>query len=191
MTLTRKLLAALGPFGLVACSAPSTGHRTPTAQAPAPVNPPAEAGNDRPGEEAAPPSSSPGPVDTTTAEPEPEPEPTVTTVTMTVPTTPRRTTTTFTLPERADEELSDEEWWTEQPGHSGPVPPRYISDCESGGDPQAVNPNGHYGKWQFSQSTWESVGGTGRPDRASEAEQDYRASILWDNGRGASHWTCA
>lgn len=77
---------------------------------------------------------------------------------------------------------------TETP--TGSLPPKYVSDCESGGNPRAVNPNGHYGKWQFSQSTWESVGGTGRPDHASEAEQDYRASILWDNGKGAGHWEC-
>lgn len=73
---------------------------------------------------------------------------------------------------------------------SGSLPPKRVSDCESGGDPTAVNPNGHYGKWQFSQSTWESVGGTGRPDQASEAEQDKRASILWDNGNGSGHWSC-
>jgi hypothetical protein len=73
---------------------------------------------------------------------------------------------------------------------TGSLPPKYVSDCESGGNPRAVNPNGHYGKWQFSQSTWESVGGTGRPDHATEAEQDYRASILWDNGNGAGHWEC-
>jgi hypothetical protein len=73
---------------------------------------------------------------------------------------------------------------------TGSLPPKYVSDCESGGNPRAVNPNGHYGKWQFSQSTWESVGGTGRPDHASEAEQDYRASILWNNGRGAGNWEC-
>lgn len=73
---------------------------------------------------------------------------------------------------------------------AGSLPPKYVSDCESGGNPRAVNPNGHYGKWQFSQGTWEMVGGTGRPDHASEAEQDYRASILWDDGAGASHWEC-
>ncbi len=71
------------------------------------------------------------------------------------------------------------------------APPDYIAQCESGGDPRAINPNGHYGKWQFSQSTWESVGGTGRPDQASEAEQDKRAAILWNGGKGASHWECA
>lgn len=74
---------------------------------------------------------------------------------------------------------------------SSSVPPEYIKQCESGGNYQAVNPNGHYGAWQFSQSTWNSVGGTGRPDHAAPAEQDYRASILWDNGNGAGHWECA
>ena len=73
---------------------------------------------------------------------------------------------------------------------TGSLPPKRVSDCESGGDPTAVNPNGHYGKWQFSQSTWESVGGSGRPDQASEAEQDKRASMLWDNGNGSGHWSC-
>lgn len=76
------------------------------------------------------------------------------------------------------------------PRAGGAMPPKYVSDCESGGNPQAVNANGHYGKWQFSQSTWESVGGTGRPDQASEAEQDYRASLLWNNGAGSGHWSC-
>lgn len=74
---------------------------------------------------------------------------------------------------------------------AGPTPPEYIKQCESGGNYRAVNPNGHYGAWQFSMSTWRSVGGTGNPADASPAEQDYRAAILWDNGRGASHWECA
>lgn len=74
---------------------------------------------------------------------------------------------------------------------SGGTPPEYVKQCESGGDYGAVNPNGHYGAWQFSQSTWESVGGTGRPDHASPAEQDKRAAILYDGGNGASHWECA
>jgi hypothetical protein len=74
---------------------------------------------------------------------------------------------------------------------AGPTPPDYIKQCESGGDYRAVNPNGHYGAWQFSLSTWRSVGGTGNPVDASPAEQDYRAAILWANGAGASHWECA
>lgn len=73
----------------------------------------------------------------------------------------------------------------------GDTPPDSVKQCESGGSYTAVNPNGHYGAWQFSQSTWESVGGTGRPDHASPAEQDRRAAILWNGGAGASHWECA
>lgn len=74
---------------------------------------------------------------------------------------------------------------------AGATPPEYIKQCESGGNYRAVNPNGHYGAWQFSIATWRSVGGTGNPADASPAEQDYRAAILWDGGRGASHWECA
>lgn len=176
MTLTRKLLAVLGPFGLVACSAPSHGHRTPTAQAPATVNPPAEAGNDRPGEEAAPPSTSPGPVDTTT--PEPEPEPTVTTVTMTVPTTPRRTTTTFTLPERADEELSDAEWYATQPGYGPWSIPTYVVMCESGGSWTAQNASGAAGPYQLMP---EHFGGKSALTQ-SQAAQHAKAAYLWNGG---------
>lgn len=77
------------------------------------------------------------------------------------------------------------------PRASGGTPPEYVKQCESGGDYRAINPNGHYGAWQFSQSTWEAVGGTGRPDQASPAEQDRRAAILWNGGSGAGHWSCA
>jgi soluble lytic murein transglycosylase-like protein len=54
-----------------------------------------------------------------------------------------------------------------------------IAACESGGDPTAVNPAGYYGKYQFDMGTWASVGGTGSPAEAPEAEQDYRASLLY------------
>lgn len=64
-----------------------------------------------------------------------------------------------------------------------------IAQCESGGDIHAVNPNGHYGKFQFDQQTWDSVGGTGRPDQASEQEQNKRAGILYSE-RGGSPWAC-
>lgn len=74
----------------------------------------------------------------------------------------------------------------------GDTPPEYIKQCESGGDYSAVNPtSGAGGAWQFLPSTWRSVGGTGLPQNASPAEQDYRAAILWDGGRGAGHWACA
>jgi soluble lytic murein transglycosylase-like protein len=62
-----------------------------------------------------------------------------------------------------------------------------IASCESGGDPTAVNVAGYYGKYQFDLGTWESVGGSGSPAEAPEAEQDYRAALLYSRG-GSSHW---
>jgi hypothetical protein len=67
-----------------------------------------------------------------------------------------------------------------------------IAACESGGDPAAVGGGGAYrGKYQFTHETWQSVGGTGDPAAASEAEQDQRAAMLLARD-GAGHWpTCA
>ncbi len=63
-----------------------------------------------------------------------------------------------------------------------------LADCESGGNPQAVNSAGpYYGLYQFSQPTWESVGGTGLPTENSASEQTYRAQILY-NRSGAGQW---
>ncbi len=63
-----------------------------------------------------------------------------------------------------------------------------IAACESGGDPGAVGGGGTYrGKYQFDQQTWASVGGSGDPAAAPEAEQDKRAAMLYAQ-RGASAW---
>jgi hypothetical protein len=63
-----------------------------------------------------------------------------------------------------------------------------IAACESGGDPTAVSADGSYrGKYQFSFETWASVGGSGDPAAASEAEQDYRAALLYAEA-GSSPW---
>jgi len=63
-----------------------------------------------------------------------------------------------------------------------------IAACESGGDPNAVGGGGAYGgKYQFSQETWQSVGGSGNPASAPEAEQDKRAAMLLARD-GAGHW---
>jgi soluble lytic murein transglycosylase-like protein len=62
-----------------------------------------------------------------------------------------------------------------------------IAACESGGDPTAVNAAGYYGKYQFDMGTWASVGGSGNPAEASEAEQDYRAALLYSRA-GSSPW---
>jgi len=63
-----------------------------------------------------------------------------------------------------------------------------IASCESGGDPTAVSADGTYrGKYQFDYGTWESVSGSGDPAAAPEAEQDYRAALLYSRG-GSSPW---
>lgn len=62
-----------------------------------------------------------------------------------------------------------------------------IAACESGGDPSAVNAAGYYGKYQFDLGTWQSVGGAGNPAQAPEAEQDYRAALLYSRA-GSSPW---
>lgn len=81
----------------------------------------------------------------------------------------------------------------------GNTPPDYVLQCESGGNYGAINPNGHYGAWQFSRATWNGTARSAgrsdlvgvRPDRASPADQDAMAAALYDGGRGASHWECA
>ena len=63
-----------------------------------------------------------------------------------------------------------------------------LAECESGGNPRAVSPNGTYrGLYQFDLSTWRSVGGSGDPIDASSAEQTRRAQLLFAE-RGRSPW---
>jgi hypothetical protein len=62
-----------------------------------------------------------------------------------------------------------------------------IRACESGGNYATNTGNGFYGAYQFTQSTWNSVGGSGSPAAASPAEQDRRAAMLYAR-EGASPW---
>lgn len=63
-----------------------------------------------------------------------------------------------------------------------------IAECESGGDPEAISASGRYrGKYQFSRTTWRTVGGRGDPAKASEAEQDRRARRLYRR-EGLTPW---
>jgi hypothetical protein len=62
-----------------------------------------------------------------------------------------------------------------------------IAACESGGNPGTNTGNGFYGKYQFTLSTWQSVGGSGNPAAASEAEQNKRAALLYAR-EGAAPW---
>jgi hypothetical protein len=85
-------------------------------------------------------------------------------------------------------EREREEQFAELPGGVSMSTLEAIASCESGGDPTIVSSDGTYrGKYQFSVSTWESVGGSGDPAAAPEAEQDYRAALLYAQA-GSSPW---
>ncbi|MGW0206689.1 ubiquitin-like domain-containing protein [Streptomyces sp. NPDC003233] len=63
-----------------------------------------------------------------------------------------------------------------------------LAACESGGRPDAVDPSGTYGGlYQFDTHTWHSLGGSGRPQDASAAEQTFRAKKLYRR-RGSAPW---
>jgi hypothetical protein len=63
-----------------------------------------------------------------------------------------------------------------------------IAACESGGNPGAIGGGGAFrGKYQFDYGTWASVGGSGDPAAAPEAEQDRRAAMLLARS-GSSPW---
>lgn len=63
-----------------------------------------------------------------------------------------------------------------------------LARCESGGRPGATDPSGTYGGlYQFDVQTWQSLGGSGRPQDAPGPEQTYRAKKLYVQ-RGASPW---
>lgn len=62
-----------------------------------------------------------------------------------------------------------------------------LANCESGGNPNAVNPSGFYGLYQFSISTWRAVGGKGIPTDYGYWEQTKRAWKLYKVS-GRSPW---
>jgi hypothetical protein len=63
-----------------------------------------------------------------------------------------------------------------------------IAQCESGGDPSVVSASGRFrGKYQFTRATWRSIGGSGDPAAATEAEQDRMALTLYRQ-RGTAPW---
>ncbi|HMT04731.1 MAG: transglycosylase family protein [Solirubrobacterales bacterium] len=90
--------------------------------------------------------------------------------------------------EKKKEERELKEKFDDLPGSVTPETLEAIADCESGGDPNIVSSNGLYhGKYQFHPDTWESVGGKGLPSEAPEAEQDYRAALLYERS-GPGQW---
>lgn len=62
-----------------------------------------------------------------------------------------------------------------------------LAQCESHGNWTDDTGNGYFGGLQFSQSAWESVGGTGKPSDASKDEQIAKAKLL-QQSRGWSPW---
>jgi hypothetical protein len=182
---------------LAPACAPTAAHRS-TSSAPPPTagHRPVDQGAAaaRPDEEAA--ASPAGPSTTMTEAPAPS-----TTVTVTVPTTTTHThapvTTTFVLPETAEDDLSDEEWWQAQPGYGLSTRDALLAcirSYEQNDDPRqgptgyaSDTGNGYYGAYQFTLGTWASVGGTGNPAHASPAEQDARAWALYLS-RGLQPW---
>jgi hypothetical protein len=92
------------------------------------------------------------------------------------------------LEERAAHRRERREEFASLPGGVSLETLESIAACESGGDPAAVSSDGTYrGKFQFDYGTWESVGGSGDPAAASEAEQNYRAALLYSRS-GSSPW---
>jgi len=70
--------------------------------------------------------------------------------------------------------------------------PYAIVLCESGGQNLTPNSAGASGYYQILPSTWSGAGGTGPAAYlAPKSEQDRIASILWNNGAGASNWVCS
>jgi hypothetical protein len=73
-------------------------------------------------------------------------------------------------------------------GATTPPQLQAIAACESGGNPRAIGGGGAFrGKYQFDYGTWASVGGSGDPAAAPEAEQDQRAAMLYARS-GSSPW---
>ena len=64
-----------------------------------------------------------------------------------------------------------------------------LAACESGGRPGAVDPSGTYGGlYQFDTRTWHGLGGSGRPQDASAAEQTLPREEAVRAREGASPW---
>jgi hypothetical protein len=109
-------------------------------------------------------------------------------ITMTTTRTEHRQKVRARKHREAKEAREEEAQFAQLPGGVTIATLESIAACESGGNPEAVSPEGTYrGKYQFDQGTWESVGGSGDPAAAPEVEQDYRAALLYSES-GSSPW---
>jgi resuscitation-promoting factor RpfB len=62
-----------------------------------------------------------------------------------------------------------------------------LATCESGDTPTEDTGNGFYGMYQFTVSTWDSLGGSGLPSDASAGTQTALAEKLYSEA-GAGQW---
>ena len=62
-----------------------------------------------------------------------------------------------------------------------------IAQCESGGNPDAYNPAGYYGAFQFALDTWHGLGLTGDPRDYRYNQQKFGALALY-NRSGYAPW---
>lgn len=71
----------------------------------------------------------------------------------------------------------------------GNLPPCWVLQRESGGNPDAENPTSSAsGQWQFIDGTWNGYGGCAHASDCPPEVQDEKAAELWDDGNGCSHW---
>jgi hypothetical protein len=66
-----------------------------------------------------------------------------------------------------------------------------LAECESGGNWAANTGNGYYGGLQFSQASWENVGGAGLPHESSRSVQIEMGKKLQARQGWAAWPTCA
>jgi hypothetical protein len=66
-----------------------------------------------------------------------------------------------------------------------------LAECESGGQWDTATGNGFEGGLQFTQSSWQEVGGEGSPAAASREEQIMRADMLYQVQGYAAWPSCA
>lgn len=73
----------------------------------------------------------------------------------------------------------------------GDLPPCWVMNRESGGDPTVWNRQGSgaSGKWQVMPGTWAGYGGYSAAAYAPESVQDEFARRLWAGGAGCAHWS--